>query len=126
MFKKIVLFGEAEKGKFCFPYHCKSLIQLVESLGNPPPKSLGIYYAIKTILYQQELLFFRVEEEGFSLKDYLNGLNLLKNKEIKNLTAICIPGVGDTQIINAAIPICQIHKSLLIITEKDLFDYLTS
>ena len=122
----IFLFGEAEKGEFCTPLLCKSLSQLSDTLGNPPEESLGIQYAIQALLFERELVFYRVKEEGFSLSDYMKGLRLLQNKALgSELHAVCIPGVGDYEIINAMSGVCHLHKSLLVITEKDLYDYLT-
>ena len=37
-----------------------------------------------------------------------------------------MPGVGDHEIINAAIPVCDQHRSLIILDEKDLYDYLSA
>lgn len=123
----IFLFGEAEKGEFCTPLVCKSLPQLAETLGNPPEDSRGILYAVQTLLYDRELIFFRVKEEGFSTDDYMRGLKLLQDKKaFSPLSAICMPGVGDGQIIDASSPVCSLHRSCLIIDEKDLYDYLTS
>lgn len=122
----VFLFGEAEKGEFCTPFVCKSLPQLAETFGNPPEESLGLTYAVQALMFERELIFFRVKEEGFSTPDYMRGIRLLENKEVyQNLTAICMPGVGDAGIIGATNPICSMHKSLLIITEKDMYDYLT-
>lgn len=122
----IFLFGEAEKGDFCAPKHCKSLTQLVETFGHPPKESKGILYAVQAILYERELIYFRVKEEGFSLHDYMRGLRMLSTPEIPlTLSAICMPGVGDASIIDASQAICQVHKSCLIIDEHDLYDYLT-
>jgi hypothetical protein len=123
--RTIFLFGEAEKGAFCTPLVCRSLPQLIDTVGNPPEESQGILYAVQTLLYERELIFFRVKEEGFSTQDYLRGLNILKqNAKALNLAAICMPGVGDVDLIDAISPICQLHKSLLILNEKDLYDYL--
>ncbi len=126
MKQRIFLFGEAEKGAFCTPLICHDLGQLVDSLGNPPEESLGILYAIQTLLYDRELIFFRVKQEGFSMYDYMQGIKFLKTKEFSTrLAAICMPGVGDSAIIEAVDPICKKHHSVLILTEKDLYDYLT-
>jgi hypothetical protein len=126
MRRKIFLFGEAEKGDFCTPFLCKSLPQLAETFGNPPEESLGILYAVQTLMYERELIFFRVKEEGFSIPDYMRGIRLLENKDaFHDLAAICMPGVGDAEIIDATSPICSLYRSLLITTEKDLYDYLT-
>jgi hypothetical protein len=123
----IFLFGEAEKGDFCNPQLCKSLPQLSDNFGNPPEDSQGILYGVQALLYERELVFFRVKEEGFSTDDYMRGLKFLQNREIfPYLTAICMPGVGDAEILKATNPICALHKSCLIITESDFYDYLTS
>ncbi len=122
----IFLFGEAEKGDFCTPLLCKSLPQLAETFGNPPEESLGLIYAVQALMFDRELIYFRVKEEGFSISDYMRGIRLLENKEVfRELTAICMPGVGDAEIIDATSPICCLYRSLLITSEKDLYDYLT-
>jgi len=124
--QRVFLFGEAERGDYCTPLTCRSLLQLSEMLGNPPEETQGIFYAIQALLYNRELIFFRVEEEGFSTQDYLRGIKLLKNKQVgAELTAICMPGVGDIEIIEQVTPVCKIYKSLLIVTPEDLYDYLT-
>src|SRR5580704_11507653 len=91
----VFLFGEAERGDFCTPLLCKSLPQLAETFGNPPEESLGLIYAVQALMFERELIYFRVKEEGFSIADYMRGIRLLKNKETYHgLTAICMPGVG--------------------------------
>lgn len=122
---KVALFGEAEKGEFHSILPFTSLAAFAEKIGNPPKGSIGIHFAIQALLFCYELLFIRVEEEGFSLKDYMHGLHLLQAEETKNLSAIFIPGVGDLEIIEKASEICMLNKSLLITTEKDFYDYLT-
>ncbi len=124
----VALFGEAEKGQFQKPYRLKDLGQLVDSLGNPPPDSEGISFAVQSLLYKREIIYFRVEEEGFSASDYLHGFNHLlteKGKE-KKIHALCLPGVGDEKILTASAEICQLYKSFLITNQKDLYDYLTA
>ena len=120
----IALFGEAERGQFRTPYLLKELPQLIDLLGNPPPDSHGLYFAIQALLFQRALIYFRVESEGFSEADYFIGLRYLE--EVKQLHALCLPGVGDPKILDASQGICQIHKSFLITTEQDFYDYLTS
>jgi hypothetical protein len=123
----IALFGEAEKGEYKTAYYCETLPQLEECLGEPPCESRGLHYAVQALLYRKGLIFFRVKEEGYSLEDYLLGLNFLKNRQlVPSLTAICMPGVGDPEVIEATAPICDQRKSLLIVSECDLYDYLTS
>lgn len=122
----MALFGEAEKGDYRTGYFCRSLNQLLDSLGNPPPQSRGLFYAVQALLYHRDLIFFRVREEGFSFQDYLLGLsNLQKSTTISSISAICLPGVGDSEIIEAISPICAIHHSILITNEADFYDYLT-
>ena len=122
----IALFGEAEKGRLHYPYRFKDLLEMAETLGNPPENSKGLLFATQALLYQRELIYLRVAEEGFSLPDYFEGFKFLKDTfKIPRLDAIILPGVGDQELIEACQPACSIHKSFLILTEKDLFDYLT-
>lgn len=121
----VALFGEAEKGEYRTAYLLRTLPQLVEYLGNPPPDSQGLYYAVQALLYKRQLIFFRVKEEGFSYTDYFSGLKVLQKQNIfSNITAICLPGVGDSEIIQAITPICSMYNSILITNEADLYDYL--
>ncbi|MCH1429632.1 MAG: hypothetical protein L7U87_02615 [Chlamydiales bacterium] len=123
----VALFGEAEKGQFNTAYFCYSLPELLDSFGNPPESSLGLHFAIQSLLFNQNLIYFRVEEEGFSVKDYLLGLKFLKKyDQISNISAICLPGVGNSEILKEVTPICQAHNSLILTSESDLYDYLTS
>jgi hypothetical protein len=127
MYQTVAVFGEAEKGQMHTPLLFHSLPELVDKLGNPPLESQGLLFGIQTLLYDRKLLFFRVEEEGFSINDYLTGLLFLQNKQrVDNLSAICLPGVGDEEIIEETKNICLLHNGLLITTEKDLYDYLTT
>lgn len=122
----IFLFGEAERGEYCTPHLCRSLPQLADLFGNPPTETLGISYAIQSLLFNRDIVFFRVKEEGFSIQDYRKGLRLLQIKAaIPLLSAIYIPGIGDLDLIEEVAQVCHIHNSLLVITDKDLYDYLT-
>lgn len=122
----IALFGEAEKGDYQSAYFCNRLEQLLEIFGNAPQNSRGLHYAIQALLYHHNILYFRVEEEGFSIHDYYYGASLLKNQEsVPKISAFCIPGVGNDEIIRAILPLCAIYHSILITTEADLYDYLT-
>lgn len=121
----IALFGEAEKGEYHTAYFLNSLPQLVEYLGNPPPNTFGLFCAIQALLYRRNVLFFRVREEGFSFSDYLSGLHVLEKNIIPNVAALCLPGVGDIQIIHAMMPYCKAHHSIILTSECDLYDYLT-
>jgi hypothetical protein len=122
----LFLFGASEKGELCRPHHFTSLQELLDVLGHPPEHSEGIPCAIQALLFQHTLIFFKVSEEGFSRDDYIHGLKLLRKKEIKRpVDAICMPGVGDEEIIQATTPICYMYQSVLIVSQKDLYDYLT-
>lgn len=120
----VALFGEAEKGQFKKAYFLHDLPQLMDFLGNPPPDSEGLFFAVQALLYEREIIYFRVQEEGFSRTDYFSGLKTLE--KVKQLNALCLPGVGDAEIFRASDPVCELHKSPLITTQKDLYDYLTS
>lgn len=123
----IALFGEAEKGAYKKPHTFQKLPQLVDVLGNPPGDSEGLFFAVQALLYNREIIFFRVAEEGFSLLDYYNGLRILENKEnVQHVDALCLPGVGNPEILKACEGVCQIHKSFLFTNQKDLYDFLTS
>lgn len=123
----IALFGEAEKGEYQKGVFCKELPELLDLFGNPPPDSKGLYYATQALLLHYPCVYFRVEEEGFSIQDYLKGLAILKESPLLNsISAICTPGVGDKNIINAILPICYAHHQILITNESDLFDYLSA
>ncbi len=122
----ILLFGEAEKGQLEKPYFVKELPELMDMLGHPPQESEGLLFAIQALLYEREVVYFRVEEEGFSKQNYFSALKVLKEKDrLRNLHALCMPGVGDGEILDAFFPICEFYKSPLITTQKDLYDYLT-
>lgn len=123
----IALFGEAEKGAFKIPHRLTQLPQLVDLLGNPPGDSEGLFFAVQAILYNRDILFFRVAEEGFSRIDYMSGLKTLEDREkIKKVNALCLPGVGDPEILAASEDVCHLHKSFLITNQKDLYDFLTT
>lgn len=125
---QIVFFGEAERGEFCRGYCCHSLGELLDNLGQPPPLSRGLYYAIQALLYHRELLFFRVQEEGYSYQDYFRGLRWLGQGGISSsaVAALCAPGVGDETILAVMHPICLHFHCLLLTNESDLYDYLTT
>lgn len=124
---RIFLFGESERGELCSPVNLRSLPELFDRLGHPPINSQAIDYAVQTLLAGNELIFYRIAEEGFSKNDYMQGVKLLysQGKEI-GLSAICLPGVGDCEIIDSVSSICHKMKSLLILSERDLYDFLTT
>ena len=122
----IALFGEAEKGEYQMPYFLNTLVEMAQFLGNQPGDSRGLYFAVQALLYKRKVIFLRVEEEGYSTKDYLAGVALLKNQKLgSQVNAICMPGVGQAKILTAFQPICDTYHSILITNEADLYDYIT-
>lgn len=62
----VALFGEAEKGAFKKPHILNKLPQLYDLLGNPPQESEGLFFAVQALLYNREIIFFRVADEGLA------------------------------------------------------------
>lgn len=120
------LFGEAEKGEYKTAYLCKNLTQLEDAFGHPPAESQGLFYAIQALMFNYDLIFFRVKEEGVSIQDYLYGLELMMHHSLPSkISAVCVPGVGAREIIEPFTNLCFHDRSILIITPADLYDYLT-
>ncbi len=127
MNKTVLLFGESEKGEIGSLYYISTMEELNKSLGNPPVGSKGLFFGVKSILLQYNLIYVRVKEEGFSTKDYLKGINSLqKYGRIENLLAIFIPGVGDGKIIDPLCYFARNNHAIVVTSESDLYDYLTS
>ena len=123
----IALFGEAEKGSFHTLFYLKNLINLYEFLGSPPPLSRGIPLAIGLLHARYHILYIRVEEEGFSLKDYYAGLKLIETEEPAiNLSGIMMPGVADSSLIKEGAHLCEKSRALILTSQQDLYDYLTN
>ena len=122
---KVALFGEAERGEFSTLYHFNDICRVAEVLGEPPVDSRGIAMGVQALLTDQEILFLRVKEEGFSHRDYFLGLKLLKEAAV-DFAAVCLPGVGDHMIITETTILCHHRKCLLITEERDFYDYLTA
>ncbi len=122
----IVLFGEAERGEYKIPYLFTRLDEMERMLGHPPHQTRGIPCGIQALLYDYPLIYFRVQEEGFSRSDYQAGVSLLLRHSLANpLVAICAPGVGSAEIIDAIAPVCGKYHSILITNSADLYDFLT-
>ena len=123
----VALFGEAEKGSLDTVYFCRSLDDLYQYLGEPPKDARGLHFAVQTLLYGTNILYFRVREEGISLDDYLFGFRLLRDihTPVITLQALFLPGVGSSELIEEGISLCRRHSSLLIIREADFYDYMT-
>ena len=122
----VAAFGETEIGTYHAAYFCNTVSQLSDVLGNPPENSMGLFCAIQALMHNNSVIFFRVKEEGFSIEDYIKGFRLLEDKRFFNkLDAICLPGVGSPEILEKTTFLCSIHKTIIISTESDLYDYLT-
>ncbi len=123
----IALFGEAERGEFKHAYWLYSLPEVLDVLGEPPEHSHGVNLAIQSILYDKSVLYFRVEEEGFSFEDYYFALKFIESQDLvlQRLLGLCAPGVGDCKLLKLLGPVCEKTKSLLIVSESDFYDYLT-
>ena len=127
MRSSIALFGEAEKGMFNKAYFLKNLPELFDTLGQAPIESRGIELAVQALLIGKPILYYRVKEEGYSKNDYMQGLKELARKEkVGQIDAIFLPGVGDKEITDQTVPLCYLHKSVVITTEKDCYDYFTA
>jgi hypothetical protein len=123
----VALFGEAEKGAFKTAHSFRKLPHLYDLLGHPPAESEGLFFAVQALLYNREILFFRVMDEGYSRPEYFHGLKYLENRDkVKKLDALCLPGVGDPGLLAASRATCELHRCILITTQKDLYDFLTS
>jgi len=127
MFERAVaVFGESERGDYCRPYCCRNMNQLYEIFGQPVPETAGIHFAVQVLMHDFALIFYRVREEGHSFQDYFEGLWQLEiHSDESELSAIGLPGVGNGEVIESISSICATHHSILIISESDLYDYLT-
>lgn len=122
----IALFGASERGHFARPELVRDVNELYMHLGQPPSDSKGLFFAIQALMYERNCLFFRVQEEGFSAREYLAGLKYLETVNIQTpISAICLPGVGDSRLIELGSGVCQKRGSILITTQADLYDILT-
>ncbi len=124
--RSVAVFGESERGDYCRPYSCHTMNQLYETFGQPVPETVGIHFAVQVLMHDFSLIFYRVREEGYSLQDYFEGLWQVENHPVESeLSAIGLPGVGNGEVIESVASICAIHHSILIMSESDLYDYLT-
>ncbi len=125
---RVVVFGESTKGVCAHPYQPRDLVDLELLLGHPPEGSHGLYLATQTMLLEHELVFFRVDEEGYSPQDYWMGARVLSELNNRRVTidAVGLPGVGDAEIIAAVERSLKGRVPLLFMNERDLYDFLSS
>lgn len=123
----IALFGEAERGALEKAYYCKNLRELFEYLGEPPDETHGLFFAIQTLLFGRQVIYFRVREEGISVPDYQFGLHLLRdmNPALIRMQALFLPGCGSSELLDEGLLLCKEQRSLLIVREVDFYDYMT-
>ena len=122
----VATFGESGKGEFRTAYFCHDILQLYEKIGEPVEGAAAIDFAVQALLQRQNVIFFRIAEEGFSEEDYLAGLRFLGNTDlVQGVNAVYLPGVGTERVIQQAIEVCELHNSILVMNEADLYDYMT-
>lgn len=121
--KQIAIFGQSEKALPWSLSEIRSLPELIDKVGHPPADSCGLIIAIQSLMYEKEVLYYCVAEEGLDPEDYQRGLtDLLSRPKHYNLEAIALPGVSDPLILEEAKKVAKVHPCSLIIGEKDLFD----
>lgn len=120
----LALFGEAEKGSYDTAYFCHFIEDVYRYLGNKKTKGLSL--ATQGLTHGYDILYFRVQEEGYSLDDYFFGLQFLNaHTESLQLAALALPGVGDLYVIEAVRSLCQKYHCLLLVSDQDLYDLVT-
>lgn len=125
----VAMFGEAEKGRFHVPTYLRSLPELLDVYGLAPLGTEGLYFATQILLFEWDLIFVRVKEEGYAKQDYMLGLRYLQEKDkipSASLHALFLPGVGDPEIIGESERVLSLYRGCFIATEKDLYDYLSA
>ena len=113
----IAIFGESKAGEFNKLFSIKTLPDLATHLGEPTETGVAIHMAIQALLCKQQLLFYKVREEGGHSDQYLPGFKLIKTA----ITAIALPGVSSPTLLESAKRLAP----LLILTEQDLYDFMT-
>jgi hypothetical protein len=122
----ISIFGVAEQGNLYKHIALKSLEDLLLTLGHPTEGSQAIEIAVQSLMYKHPILFYRVQEEGFENDAYLKGLEALKKQNLKSpLSAVALPGVSSQEVIDQAVAFCKKQGSILIMHQKDFYDYIT-
>jgi hypothetical protein len=124
---RVMVFGESTKGAFSRLHRPRTVEDLANLLGQPPEGSHGLYLATQTVLLEHELLFWRVDEEGFSPQDYWLGAKMLAELSDQRITidAVGLPGVGDWSIIESMQRALRGHHPLLLMSARDVYDYLS-
>jgi hypothetical protein len=124
--KTILIFGESKGGDFQKPLLFRTLPELSQSLGEPAKNSSGIHLAVQALLCNQNVLYYKISEEGSNPDQYLLGFKHLEKypPEIP-ISATLLPGVSSPEILTLANHFISHTNSLLLFTEKDLYDLLT-
>lgn len=93
-------------------------------LGEPIEGRSGVKDGIQALLYQYQLMFFRVQQEGLSVEDYYQGFAWIQKSRMP-ITAMKLPGVGSRGLLASANTICLQKGSILVIDEIDFYDFAT-
>ncbi|MCH9612133.1 MAG: hypothetical protein S4CHLAM102_06160 [Chlamydiia bacterium] len=121
----IAIFGEAGSGPFGIPHYIQSVTEFEQAMGQLSDGK-GFELAIQSLMHKRHLYYIRVAEEGFSLKDYEMGFESLMTRNLPtSLAAVALPGVGDEKIIDKCLPLLNLHKSILLMSEEDFYDFMT-
>lgn len=121
----VAIFGESRKGEFLKLFYINTLPDLATHLGEPTASGIGIHMAIQSLLFQKDILYIKVLEEGYDLEHYSVGIREIENKTDLLISAIALPGVGSNEILKKASLLAKKKKAVLILTEKDLYDFMT-
>lgn len=123
--KSIVIFGESTKGEFLNLFPIRTLPDLSTFLGGPTSSGIGIHMAIQSLLFEKEVLFIKVFEEGYDLDHYSLGLKEIDRNPDLLIDAIALPGAGSNEIVKKASLLAKKKKAFIVLTEKDLYDFMT-
>jgi hypothetical protein len=121
----ILIFGESKRGEFLKLFQINTLPDLSTFLGEPTTSGIGIHMAIQSLLFEKSVLFIKVGEEGYDIDHYSLGFKEIDNNPHLLIDAIALPGVGSNEILKKASLLAKKKKALLILREKDLYDFIT-
>jgi hypothetical protein len=124
--RTILIFGESTNGELYKLLYLSSLQDISRALGEPSATGLGVPIAIQAMLSNHLVLFYTLKEEGVNFDHYQLGFKKLeKDLPLLPIEAIAIPGVSSRDILELATPFCNKHKSIILFSEKDLYDLKT-
>ena len=62
--RRFFYLAKQKRGSFALRFYAIRFL-IFSALGHPPEDSIGISYAVQTLLYERTLFFFRAERRGF-------------------------------------------------------------